>query len=140
MELTTLSISPWGKQDHGFQDASSADFVLRLPCCPLWCHDAPNLADIPLGWSKKGEKAPVGQSLQNPNRHDSMMQKKKGGVQNLQTSKSSGRLFDIPPRFPSHVRTKGPATGVCGWMAPYELKSYEKIQINSAVEGKKFLD
>lgn len=66
--------------------------------------------------------------------------KKKGGVQNLQTSKSSGRLFDIPPRFPSHVRTKGPATGVCGWMAPYELKSYEKIQINSAVEGKKFLD
>ena len=153
MELTILSTSPWGKQDHGFQDASSAlstwtqnpqlggglDFFSRLPCCPLWCHDAPNLADTPLGWSKKGEKAPVGQSLQNSNRNDSMMQKKKVGSKTFKLPKVpdvflifATKTFRGKPRkvfavsIPSHVRTKGPATGVCGWMAPYELKSYDK--------------
>ena len=153
MELTILSTSPWGKQDHGFQDASSAlstwtqnpqlggglDFFLRLPCCPLWCHDAPNLADIPLGWSKKGWKGTSRTKLAKPKQKWFNDAKKKVGSKTFklpkvpdvflifETKTSRGKprkVFAVS--IPSHVRTKGPATGVCGWMAPYELKSYDK--------------
>ena len=110
------------------------------------CHAAHFGATMPpilliylLAGQKKGEKAPVGQSLQNPNRNDSMMQKKKVGSKTFKLPKVpdvflifATKTFRGKPRkvfavsIPSHVRTKGPATGVCGWMAPYELKSYDK--------------
>lgn len=86
------------------------------------CHAAHFGATMPpilliylLAGQKKGEKAPVGQSLQNPNRNDAMMQKKNGGVQNLQTSKSSGRLFNIPTSFPKARQDQRPSHR-CLWL------------------------
>ena len=45
-------LSTWTLQNP--QMGGGLDLFLSLPWCRLCCHDAPNLVDIPFGWSKKG--------------------------------------------------------------------------------------